>query len=298
MLPLLVALVPSLLFGVLSPLLMRLGGDSRQQTIGQLAGGALFAGLVSPFLHVHWTVRDFALSMLCGAALALGILWQIRCLHVLGVSRTMPISTGGQLIGVALGGVVLLGEWRSPGAFPVGALGLAAIIAGIVLTARTERTEGAEGVAADWGRGVPLLVTSTVMLAGYVVALRVFDIDGTISLFPVLLGSALTAVVMTSPRLSPGEGAEDTRWRAGTARQLLSGLVFGAGMLVMLFSNQMVGVATGFTLSQLGVVITTVLGIVWLGERRSRRELVWIALGVAYIVVGAVLIGVAKGLDG
>ncbi|PID97653.1 MAG: multidrug DMT transporter permease [Actinobacteria bacterium] len=291
---LLIAFIPSLLFGTISPLVVRIGGDNRQQTMGQLTGAFLFASAVTPFLGVRWTWQVFTISFVTGILLAIGIQWQLKSLKSVGVSRAMPITTGAQLVGIALGGVVLMGEWRGPGALPVGAFALFLIIFGIFLSGKTENAV-AERV--DWSAGIPQLTLSTFALIVYVLILRWFDIDGVTALFPQALGYFLTTLITTTPRFDPGGGVRDTRWSLTTVKQLFPGLLFGTALLIMLTSSVRVGVATGFTLSQMGVILSTFLGIVWLGEERTRRELVWTAIGVACVVVGAILIGVAKSLD-
>ncbi len=294
MLDLLIACIPSLMFGVISPLVMKIGGDNRQQTTGQLTGGFLFASAATPFLGVTWTPEVFLISLFSGLLLGAGIQWQLKSLRSVGVSRAMPISTGAQLLGVALGGVVLMGEWRGPGALPVGTLALGLIVGGIYLCSRTESTGRAE---VDWGVGVPQLIVSSIGLVTYVLLLRWFSIDGVTALFPQALGYFLTTLVLTSPRFDPQGGPVDTRWSIITVRQFLPGFIFGAALLIMLTSSAKVGVATGFTLSQMGVVLTTFLGIVWLGESRTRKEMLWTVFGVVGVVGGAILIGVAKTLD-
>ena len=82
-----------------------------------------------------------------------------------------------------------------------------------------------------------------------------------------------------------------------TVRQLIPGLLWGIGVLLMQTNAQRVGIAMGFSLSQLGVIISTLGGILLLGETRTRRELVFTVLGVAVVVAGAILIGVVKGLE-
>lgn len=294
MLDLLIACIPSLLFGVISPLVMKIGGDNRQQTTGQLTGAFLFASAVTPFLSVTWTPWVFCISLVSGVLLGAGIQWQLKSLRSVGVSRAMPISTGAQLIGIAVGGVVLMGEWRGPGALPVGVLALSLIVGGIYLCSRTEGPVHAE---VDWSRGAPQLLISTIGLVVYVLLLRWFNIDGMTALFPQAVGYFLTTLVLTSPRMDPQGGPVDTRWSIVTVRQFLPGFIFGAALLIMLTSSARVGVATGFTLSQMGVVLTTFLGIVWLGETRTRKEMLWTFFGVLGVVGGAILIGVAKTLD-
>lgn len=294
MLDLLIACVPSLMFGVISPLVMKIGGDNRQQTMGQLTGGFLFASAATPFLGVSWTSSVFLISLFSGILLGVGIQWQLKSLRSVGVSRAMPISTGAQLLGVALGGVLLMGEWQGPGALPVGALALALIVSGIYLCSRSE---GAVNTDVDWETGAPQLVISSIGLVAYVLLLRWFSIDGVTALFPQALGYFLTTLVLTSPRCDPEGGVVDTRWSVTTVKQFVPGLIFGAALLIMLTSSARVGVATGFTLSQMGVVLTTFLGIVWLGEKRTRKEMMWTVFGVLGVVGGAILIGVAKTLD-
>ena len=65
----------------------------------------------------------------------------------------------------------------------------------------------------------------------------------------------------------------------------------------MQFSQVKVGVAVGFSLSQLSVIIATFGGIWILGEKRTKKEMIAISLGVFILVVGALMLGVAKSLD-
>lgn len=62
----------------------------------------------------------------------------------------------------------------------------------------------------------------------------------------------------------------------------------------MLYANSVVGVATGFSLSQLGVVISTLGAILLLKERKTRKEILFVIGGVILVVIGGILIGVTK----
>lgn len=290
-----IALSPSLIFGVMSLLLVALGGDYRQQTMGETTGALLLALVVTPFLGVHWSVTTFVVSLLTGAALGIGIMYQVRALNHIGVSRTMPISTGGQLVLMAMGGVVFFHEWRAPGALPLGLLALALLVAGIWLTTWTEGNPVLEGL--DWRAGRIDLVVSTLCLVGYLLVQRAFDISGAAAILPQFIGCVIACWIATYPRFTPELGATDTRWSMRTVRQLIPGLLWGIGVLLMQTNAQRVGIAMGFSLSQLGVIISTLGGILLLGETRTRRELVFTVLGVAVVVAGAILIGVVKGLE-
>jgi glucose uptake protein len=292
----LIALAPSLIFGVMSLLLVALGGNYRQQTMGEVTGALLVSLVLAPFLHVDWDLRAVVVSFLTGAVLGIGIQYQVQGLNHVGVSRTMPISTGGQLVGMALGGILLFGEWRGPGAMPIGILALVLLTAGVTCTTWTEGAPALAGV--DWARGRVDLAVSTVCLVGYLLVQRAFGIGGEEAMLPQFAGCVVACLVLTSPRLTPDLGARDTRWSRMTARQLIPGALWGIGVLLMQTNAARVGVAMGFSLSQLGVIISTLGGIFLLGERRTPRELAATLTGVVLVVAGAGLIGWAKALDG
>lgn len=77
---------------------------------------------------------------------------------------------------------------------------------------------------------------------------------------------------------------------------LIPGLMFGVGVMLMQVANQVVGVATGFTISQVGVVISVFGGIVWLHESKTRKELAAAWIGVLFVLIGAAVIGYTKSL--
>lgn len=319
----LIALLPSVAFGFMSLLTMKLQGDQRQQTLGMMLGGLIVALVLWPFSGGTIDLHLWVVALCCGFMLGMGIHFQIMSFHVLGVSRTMPISTASQLILMSLLGVLVLGEWRAPGALPVGIVALVFLVLGVVATTWTEKVpalepdqSAVEGIAfapaptvvppesttsekavLNWPKGILYLVLSTLPLVFYLIIFRWFDVDAIKGFLPLVLGAAVAGLIFSSPQFSPHLGKRDTRWQRSTLWQLIPGLVWCTGLAVMQYATQQVGVATGFTLSQLGVIISTVGGIVLLGEKRSRKELWVLSVGIIFLVVGAILVGVAKGLD-
>lgn len=293
----LLALSPSLILGTMSVLLVALGGDDRQRILGLMTGGFLTSLIATPFLETTWTPSALLVSYASGLLLGWGLVDQTVCLRVLGVSRTMPTSTGLQLVFMSLGGVLLFGEWRRGLAPLFGAAAILALILGVRLVSRHEKRDDADEPGLDWPRGARLLATSTFGLVAYLLLVRWFGVDGQSALLPQALGYMTVALVLTAPRFTPWDGPEDTRWSRATLRQMLTGMMWGCAVLILQISAERVGVATGFTLSQLGILISTPAAILLLGERRTRKELAWTIMGVALVILGAVLAGVAKGLD-
>lgn len=289
------ALVPSILFGLQTTLTGAVHTTDQQRVLGLTTGGFVFALAVTPFLGVEWNVRDVIVAFVTGLIVGWGLVDQIPAFNVLGVSRTMPVSTGGQLAAISLGGVLLFGEWRHGGALPVGIAAIIVLILGIWFVSRTE--EGSDTKNLDWARGTRLLVTSTFAFSSYVLIGRAFGLDGPSILLPQATGYFLVALIAYAVNARRKEDEAPTLLSVPMAQMTALGLMWGAGVVLLQVGAGRVGVATGFTLSQLGILISTPLGILWLGEHRTGRELRWTVIGVALVIAGAVLAGVAKGLD-
>ncbi|MCD4549821.1 MULTISPECIES: GRP family sugar transporter [unclassified Schaalia] len=303
MLDILFALIPSVIFGSMSLLLMLFGGTDRQKITGLYTGGFLTAATVTPFLEVHWDVKTWVVSFISGALLGWGLYDQTVCLRVIGVSRTMPISTGLQLAFMSLGGVLLFGELQAPGALPVGILAIVLLIAGVWLTSLHEKTSAQSSPEQniDWPRGIRLLTTSTIGLVAFLLLAQWFGIDGQSIMLPQSFGCLVTGYLLSSPMRERLHGRprknENSRWAPATFRQMLTGILWASAVLIQQISTARNGVAVGFTLSQLGVIISTLGGIVLLGEHRTRREAIWTGAGVILVVLGAVCAGLAQAMD-
>ncbi|MFT0762449.1 GRP family sugar transporter [Scrofimicrobium sp. R131] len=293
---LLIAILPSLLFGPLAIIIMYLGGDNRQQTLGEISGGFLVALVSVPFFAAGLTWQAALIGFVAGILLAIGIHYQIQSFYHVGVSRAMPISTAGQIVVLSVMGIIMFAEWRRPGALPVGLAGVALVTLGVVLANWSDRRE-VRATDLHWGRGLLALAISTFGLTSYILLLRYYSVDPLQVFLPLIGGSLAGALVLTSPRFTPELGPVDTRWSINTVRQMIPGVLWGLGVIVMQVSIARVGVATGFTLSQLGVIISAAGGVIILKERRTRRELWLMTLGIALLIGGAVLVGVAKALD-
>lgn len=77
---------------------------------------------------------------------------------------------------------------------------------------------------------------------------------------------------------------EKTSWR-----NVLGGLIFSFAAVTYILSVKANGVNTAFVVSQVSVVISTLLGMVWMHEAKSRRELTYTMAGLVLIVAGAVI---------
>ncbi len=68
-----------------------------------------------------------------------------------------------------------------------------------------------------------------------------------------------------------------------------AGLVYAVAALSYILSVQENGVNLAFVMSQLCVVISTIGGMIFLGERKTKKGYVYTAIGLILIVAGAIL---------
>jgi len=214
---------------------------------------------------------------------------------VLGISRAMPLSTGGQLVLMSLAGIAIFGEWLHGGALPYGIAAIIVLIVGIWFLSRSE--SGSDAASLDWKRGAFLLTTSTLGLVAFPLIIKWFGIQPAEFLLPQAIGYTAYCGAFFAIQGRGGVDPEDSLRHRRMVPSIFNGVLWGIAILLLQLNSNKLGAGTGFTLSQLGILISTPLGILWLHETRSRKELRWTIIGVTLVIVGAVLAGVAKTLD-
>ncbi|WP_371335629.1 GRP family sugar transporter [Listeria monocytogenes] len=281
-----IALIPALLWGTVPLIITKFGGSTRQQTMGMTLGALTFAVIVFFFTDPVYTLKTVGISFITGCLWTVGQMFQLQAFKIIGVSKAMPISIGMQLVGTTLCGVILFHEWDTTLRIILGFIALALIVGGIFLTSYAEKEEDGTNALKQ---GLITLFISACGYVGLVVLIQGFKIDGINAILPQAIGMVLSALIMTH------SGGTEKRFNKRTLLLTIPGIIWAAGNVAMVHANQLVGVATGFSLSQLGVVISTIGGIVLLKEKKTQKEMFFVIVGVVLVVLGGILIGVAKG---
>ncbi len=272
-------LLPALAWGLMPPLVSKIGGKPANQILGTTAGTFLVAAVSLLFYHPSITTLVFCLSLLSGALWVVGQIGQYIAYTRLGVSRTMPLSTGLQLVGTTLIGVFIFHEWKGTTAEIIGFSALALVVAGIYLT--TIQDKSGESGGFDFKALLLLFLTNFGYLA-YSSIPEVLGSAGMAIFFPQALGMLVAAVVYVLFSRNAAAFTQAVSWK-----NMLPGLLFAAASLTYIVSAQKNGIATGFVLSQLSVVISTLGGIFFLKESKSRREMIATIIGLVCIVAGS-----------
>ena len=283
----LVGLGPLLGWGLYPTIASKIGGKPVNQILGSTLGTLIFALVLA-------MIKGLALPS--GAALFFSVLsgigWgtaQIITFYsftLIGSSKAMPITTAFQLLGASLWGVFYLGDWPTATAKMIGFTALAVIILGAWMTVWSEHKTPENKSALT--KAVVLLAVGEIGYWLYSAAPQQAKIDGMHAFLPQAIGMVLAAVVYAI--MMTVKGKERSPFvEAVSYKQVFSGFFFAFAALTYLISAQpdMNGLATGFILSQTSVVLATLTGIWFLGQKKTSKEMVVTVCGLVLILGAA-----------
>ncbi|HDR4453744.1 RhaT/GlcU family sugar-proton symporter [Bacillus sp. CH_48] len=282
----LLAILPALFWGSIVLFNVKLGGGPYSQILGTTLGALVFSIGVYIFIKPVLTPVMIIVGIISGLFWALGQANQLKSIDLIGVSKTMPISTGMQLVSTTLFGVIVFHEWSTTTSVVLGVLALLCIIIGIVLTSLQRKEEKNDEQKGNFKKGIVMLLISTLGYLVYVVIIRLFGIDGWSALLPQAIGMVLGGILLTFKHQPFNKYA---------IRNIIPGLIWAAGNMFLFISQPRVGVATSFSLSQMGIVISTLGGIFILGEKKTKRQFIAIVIGIIFIIAAGIMLGIAKG---
>ena len=256
------------------------------QIVGSVLGAFIFGAVVTLIKRPAFNTTTFLLAMMAGAAWVIGQCGQYYSYSKVGVSETMPISTGLQLIGVPLVGVLIFGEWASTQAKLFGFIGILALIIGVACTSLTDKGT-AEGNKKNQTTTMIVLVLTTL---GYIISSSIpkaLKGDGVM----IFLGETIGMMIATLIYLIGSKQIKVLKEKQ-SYQVIPAGIIYAIAALSYISSVQMNGVNLAFVMSQLCVVISTLGGIVFLHEQKTKKGYIYTVIGLALIVAGAVLTSV------
>ncbi|ULG74395.1 GRP family sugar transporter [Macrococcus brunensis] len=280
----LIALLPALLWGSVVLINVKVGGSPYEQIMGTVIGAFLIGIGVYIFVQPELSWKILLVGAVSGAFWALGQGNQLKSVDMIGVSRTMPISTGMQLVGTTLISVLFFNEWSSTTSVILGLTALALLVGGVILTS-LKGDKDDEDKKGGLTKAIPILLISSIGYITYVVIGQFFGVEGWDALFPQAIGMVLGGLLL-SFKHNPGQKA--------VLKNILPGIVWALGNMAMFYSQPRVGVATSFSFSQMLVVVSTLGGIFLLKEKKTKKQYISIAIGIVLIIAAAFLLGYAK----
>ncbi|QIL45920.1 ribose transporter RbsU [Vagococcus coleopterorum] len=282
---LLIGLGPLLGWGLYPTIASKIGGRPVNQILGSTLGTLIFA-LVFAFVQGIELAsgKDLIFAILSGVGWASAQIITFKSFGMIGSSRAMPITTAFQLLGASLWGVIALGNWPGVTAKVLGSLALVLIVIGAALTVWSE--EKNQENSSLLKKAIIYLAIGEIGYWAYSAAPQATNLDGMQAFLPQAIGMLLVAVVYAVVLSGKEKSAFS---EVVTYKHIFSGFFFAFAALTYLISAQpnMNGLATGFILSQTSVILATLTGIWFLGQKKTTKEMRVTVLGLVLIIVAA-----------
>ncbi len=278
-----IALLPAIGWGIMPWIVNKVPASKPSNQILGVGLGATLVGIIVTIAKQPATsLPVFLISLLSGAFWTIGQIGQFISFTKIGVSKTMPISTGLQLVGNTLIGALIFSEWHSQNDFLFGSIALLVIIVGVILTAYTEKDADESKKATK--KDFLFLILTTVGYLVYSAFPKTISANAESMFLPQTLGILLGAIIYLL--FSKQQVAFKQK---ASYLDILAGIAFGIAAYTYIISAQLNGVTNAFIYGQLSVIISTLGGMTLLGEKQEGKELLTTLAGLALIVVGAVL---------
>ncbi len=286
---LLIGLGPLLGWGLYPTIASKIGGRPVNQILGSTIGTLIFAFVFALVNGLSFpTGMDLVFSILSGVGWAIAQIITFKSFTLIGSSRAMPITTAFQLLGASLWGVLALGNWPGTTAKLLGGLALILIIIGAWMTVWTE--EKTKENSSLLKSAIILLAVGEIGYWAYSAAPQATNIDGMHAFLPQAIGMVIVAVVYSA--ILTSKDSEPSAFKEAVSyKHIFSGFFFAFAALTYLISAQpnMNGLATGFILSQTSVVLATLTGIWFLGQKKTKKEMTVTIIGLLLILAAAAM---------
>lgn len=294
----LIGLIPALGWGFQGIIMQKIGGTTANKQMGMVLTALVMSIVVALVDPIAWSPALIAAAAVNGIPWAIAQILQIKSFDYLGVSRAMPLTSGMQLILTSVIGAFYFNEWPQAWQMSVGFAGIALIIVGTVLTTYTEAGQETTSKS-DIRKGVIITAISSALYVAYATAARFFNVDS----FQILLPQALfmlAATIVISIVVSKRDSVDGVFGRVEGVfglkswQNMLTGVLWSVANIAVLFSNQVNGVAVGWTLANMNLIFATLGGLFILHEKKTPKELKFVIAGMIIIAAGGIAIGATK----
>ena len=284
----LIGLGPLIGWGIYPTIASKFGGKPVNQILGSTIGTLIFAVVYNQIEHLGFPQgKNLLLAILSGIGWAVAQVITFYSFTLIGSSRAMPVTTAFQLLGASLWGVVALGDWPTMVDKVVGFVALAVIILGAWMTVWSEHKTKEDSNSLR--KAVIVLLIGEIGYWAYSAAPQAASINGKQAFLPQAIGMVIVGVIYGIITLARKQGNPFAQ--KVTYKQIISGFFFAFAALTYLISAQpnMNGLATGFILSQTSVVLATLTGIWFLGQKKTHREMAVTVGGLILIIAAAAI---------
>ena len=247
--------------------------------------------LIQGFTGLTWQV--FWLPFVGGLIWAVSAFLAFTATHRLGMARAYGIWTPLNVGFSILWGVVIFSEFLTAGRLTLILLAASLIIlfAGVLLIIFAKGFDRGQGSTGNFWIGLLSALGTGVLWGSYFIPIKLSAASMWVAAFPLAVGiftGSCILVLLTRRSIRLNHPAE-------YLRVAVSGLLWGVGNYGMLLLVEQLGAGRGFTLSQLGVVVNGLVGVLVLKDPRPKSRAALLTLvGCVLACLGGVLLGSLK----
>lgn len=285
---LLIGVTPAIIWGVMPIFLDKVGGNPFEQIVGTTLGTFIFSLIISLVTHPQITEYSMLFGFLSGFFWSIGQIGQYSGYVTIGTSKVFPLSSSLQIVGNSLIGGFIFGEWKDSNSILKGMLSIFIIVMGVIVGNVTRSKK--EDIGEDQISLVKpylILIFTTIGYWLYSAFPKMSNSTAMQLLLPQSIGMSISALFVYG-YIKKGH---IFREKKPALLNIFPGLFFGIAAFVYLISINKNGMVRAFVLSQMNVVIATLIGIFYFHDKAKLPR--WRTfLGLFLIIGGAILLNV------
>ena len=222
-----------------------------------------------------------------------GILWSIASTLVLmsmkkiGIGKVAAITASTQIIIASVFGILIFNEIINKGMINlfVASLGILFVIIGIYTVSSINEKKNDKFNKT----GLILAFISGIVFSFHILPIRFAQADPLAIILPMTFGMCSTAWILV---IAVEKEIKTTL--LAIKRSMLSGTIWLIGNYLDFFAIGMIGLAKGFSLGQLLVLVSTLWSVFYFREFMKKRNILLLMISSITIILGAVLLAFAK----
>ncbi len=262
--------------------------DPQVQAFWLTIGHFLLSSVIFIFFARPLSLNDIVAPFIAGILWAIGITAGYIGIKHLGITRALGIWVPIVLITSALWGLVFFKEGSSLGNLQLiqTMLGLFLLVGAALAVIMSSRGENKLG---NVKTGIIASVVIGIIHGSFFVPLRASALPIYVTFLPLTVGMVITTSLIVFLRK-----LKIKYDKKSTLRMLSAGFILGGGNYTALLTTQFLGVAQGYPLTQLGIIVNTLWGTLVFKETATRRGKILIAIGITVALLGAILLNSAR----
>ncbi len=219
-------------------------------------------------------------GLLGGFLWAGGNLLSIKALNYLGLARAATVWMGFVILTPFLWGVIYFQEALMSPMLAIS--GLISLIVGIFIISWEKKRDSKYNFFS-----IGLAALAGILFGTQYTPFRLSGLTSQEYIFPMSLGIFITGIIILLLKL---KGLRFDNFKNG----ITSGILWSLGNLAGVFAVATLGLAIGFPLTQLSILVATSWGLFYFREIKEKSKILRVLVGAIIIVLGAIFLAFAR----